>query len=192
MIDRIKHILNNFMNFRNYLYNFFNTKYTFNLVNNIVVLLELLKKKDLKIGFCESCTGGLISSEFTKLPGVSSVFDRAIITYSNDSKIEELDVNIETLEKYGAVSKEVAIEMARGLFKKANLDITLSVTGIAGPNGGSKNKPVGLVYICIYFNNIAYVYKNYFKGNRIKIQKQTAEKAVELLINILKNVDQTD
>ena len=164
---------------------------TVNINRNVEELVfELLMDKSFKIGFCESCTGGLISSRFTNIVGISSVFDRGIVTYSNIAKIDEVSVNKDTLEKFGAVSKEVAIEMSRGLLNKAKLDIALSVTGIAGPGGGTKNKPVGLVYIGISTKYNDYVYKNIFKGVRIDIQRQTADKAFVLLMDILKNIDQ--
>src|SRR5690606_6153962 len=104
---------------------------------------KMLKKNNMKVAFCESCTGGLISSKFTRIPGASEVFDRAYVTYSNLSKIEDLGVSKDILNQYGAVSKETALEMAKGLLNKTNVDIALSITGIAGPSGGSETKPVG-------------------------------------------------
>ena len=109
------------------------------------IVFKMLKENKMTVAFCESCTGGLITSRFTKIPGVSEVFDRGLITYSNISKMEELNVSKETLKKHGAVSKETALEMAKGLLYKANVDVALSITGIAGPSGGSETKPVGLV-----------------------------------------------
>ena len=104
------------------------------------IVFKKLKSKNMKIAFCESCTGGLISTKLTRIPGASKVFDRGIITYSNISKVEEVDVNKNTLDKYGAVSEQVAIEMAKGLLRKTGVDIALSTTGIAGPSGGSEIK----------------------------------------------------
>jgi len=141
------------------------------------VVFKMLKERKMKIAFCESCTGGLITSKFTRIPGVSEVFDRAFVTYSNISKMEELNVSKETLEKFGAVSEETALEMAQGLLEKTKVDIALSVTGIAGPSGGSEKKPVGLVYIGICSNNSSKVIKSKFPGDRISIQNRTYLKA---------------
>ncbi len=149
------------------------------------VVFEKLKEKNMKIAFCESCTGGLISNRFTQIPGVSQVFDRGIITYSNRSKIEELGVKEDTLSKYGAVSEQVALEMAVGLLNKTKVDIALSTTGIAGPTGGSKSKPVGLVYIGIATRDNAYVVKSTFSGDRNTIQNRATIKAFNEIRKIL-------
>ncbi|MTI70266.1 MAG: competence/damage-inducible protein A [Firmicutes bacterium] len=138
------------------------------------VLIDLLKSKNLKLGVCESCTGGLISSKITSVAGASKVFDRGIITYSNQAKVDELKVSIDTLKKYGAVSKETASEMAKGLLEKTDIDISVSVTGIAGPNGGTKDKPVGLVYIGIASSGIVLTKELNLTGTRKKIQNKTA------------------
>lgn len=159
--------------------------------NNISIedhVYELLKSMNFKIGFCESCTGGLISSRFAGIEGVSQVFDRSIVTYSNKSKIDEVGVSPNTLDEFGAVSEETAFEMAKGLLDKANLDISLSVTGIAGPEGGTLEKPVGLVYLCIYTKNNNRIIKLNLRGNRISIQNKVATKAFfELRKFILEN-----
>lgn len=131
----------------------------------------------MKIAFCESCTGGLIASKFTRIPGVSEVFDRALVTYSNTSKMEELNVSPDTLIKHGAVSKETAYEMAKGLMEKTGVDVALSVTGIAGPSGGSDTKPVGLVYIGICTKESSKVIESIFNGDRVSIQNRTYLKA---------------
>lgn len=148
-------------------------------------IYEILKDYNLKIGFCESCTGGLISQRFTMIPGVSSVFERGLIVYSNQSKIDELNVSKISLEKFGAVSDVVASEMCRGLFNKCDINISVSVTGIAGPSGGTSQKPVGLVYIGIKYNDFEKVYKFNFDGNRITVQNKTADKVYELLLKII-------
>lgn len=145
------------------------------------ITFDLLKKHNLKIGFAESLTGGLISSNFTKLSGVSEVFPLGLVTYSNDSKSKLLDVKKETLKKYGAVSKEVATQMAKGLINKYNLDISLSVTGIAGPTGDTKNKPIGLVYIGIADKNNSLSKKFILKGDRTTIQNKTSLHAFDEL-----------
>lgn len=143
------------------------------------VVIHLLKSKGYKLGLCESCTGGLISSRITRIPGASSVLDRTIVSYSNESKIEELNVNRDTLEKYGAVSKETAYEMARGLLESSNsLDLVLSITGIAGPGGGSPDKPIGLVYMCIMNRNGYEIIKENFNGNRRMVQNRSAIRAL--------------
>lgn len=151
------------------------------------VVYQLLLAKGLKVGFCESCTGGLISSKLVRIPGVSSVFDRGYVTYSNESKMEELNVSEDTLKKYGAVSEETALEMVKGLIGQSNADIGISVTGIAGPDGGTKEKPVGLVYIGLGTGEKATVFKHIFNGSREEIQNRTANKAFRHLINYLTN-----
>jgi len=148
-------------------------------------LYKKLLDKNMTIAFCESCTGGLIVSRFTRIPGVSQVLDRGIVTYSNKAKIEELGVKKETLNKYGAVSEQVAIEMAMGLLNKTEVDIALSTTGIAGPSGGNEKKPVGLVYIGIATDNNAYAIKSIFNGDRTTIQNRTTMKAFDELRKII-------
>ena len=138
------------------------------------VVYKLLIDKNLKLGLCESCTGGLISSRLTRIPGASNVLDRCIVTYSNQAKIEELGVDKNIIEKYGAVSEETAFAMAKGLLKKTNLDIVLSITGIAGPNGGSDLKPVGLVYICIMDRKKHNIIKFNINGYRALIQNKAS------------------
>lgn len=142
------------------------------------VVLKLLEGKNLKFGLCESCTGGLISSRLTSIPGASNVLDRSIVTYSNQSKIEELSVDSEILNKYGAVSSETAYAMASGLLNKTNLDMVLSITGIAGPDGGTETKPVGLVYICIMDKDRHKIIKCNINGNRISVQNRAATRAL--------------
>ncbi len=149
------------------------------------IVFKKLKSKNMKIAFCESCTGGLISTKLTRIPGASKVFDRGIITYSNISKVEEVDVNKNTLDKYGAVSEQVAIEMAKGLLRKTGVDIALSTTGIAGPSGGSELKPVGLVFIGIATKDSSYAIKSIFSGERKSIQNRAALRAFDELRKIL-------
>ncbi|EOD01245.1 competence/damage-inducible protein A [Caldisalinibacter kiritimatiensis] len=138
------------------------------------VVFKQLLKNNFKIGFCESCTGGLITSRLTRISGASKILKRSIITYSNTSKIEEVGVQRETLNKYGAVSEQTAIEMAQGLKNKDNIDIAVSVTGIAGPTGGTSEKPVGLVYMALVTNDTIKCYKFNFSGSREIIQNKTA------------------
>ena len=113
---------------------------------------RILLEKGITLSAAESCTGGLFAKTMTDIPGISSIFDRSLVTYSNRAKMEELGVSEETLEKYGAVSRETAIEMADGLYEVTHSDICISVTGIAGPGGGTKEKPVGLSYIGMRYN----------------------------------------
>lgn len=160
-------------NLKEYIYGYDNISIEESIIN-------LLKSRGYRLGLCESCTGGLISSKITSVPGASSVLDRAIVSYSNNSKIEELGVSKNTLEKYGAVSRETAYEMAKGLLKSSDsLDIVLSITGIAGPDGGTFNKPVGLVYICIMTKDGYEIVKANFNGNRSLIQNRAAIRALD-------------
>jgi PncC family amidohydrolase len=144
------------------------------------IYLKLIKN-NYKIATAESCTGGLVGHSLTNISGISDYFERGIISYSNKSKIELLDVPKELIIKYGAVSREVALAMAEGVRKKYGLDIGLSTTGIAGPMGGTKNKPVGLVFIGLSLKNISYVEKYIFKGNRIENKESTCEAALKML-----------
>lgn len=164
-IDEIINVLNS--RFSDYIYSYDN-------ISIEEVVFNILKNRNLKIGFCESCTGGLIMSRFTRIPGVSSVFEKGIVTYSNEAKIQEVGVNPKTLEKFGAVSKETAIEMSKGLLKLPNIDVALSVTGIAGPDGGTSEKPVGTVYISISNKEKTIVEKFNMSGSREYIQNRTS------------------
>jgi len=134
----------------------------------------------------ESCTGGMIAAAITNLSGSSSIFDRGFVTYSNEAKMDSLGVNAETLEKYGAVSEQTAKEMAEGALKNSNATIAISVTGIAGPTGGSKEKPVGLVYIGLCKQDESPIaIKNIFDGNRSEVREQTVETALKLILENL-------
>ena len=117
------------------------------------VVSKMLVEKNISVSAAESCTGGLFSGRLVDFPGISSIFNRGITTYSNIAKIEELGVKSETLEKFGAVSEETALEMAEGLKNKTGSRLCISVTGIAGPDGGSKEKPVGLIYLGVVFDD---------------------------------------
>lgn len=128
------------------------------------VVYKLLKENKKTISFAESCTGGMISSMIVDIPGSSEVLGMSIVSYSNESKIKLLSVSSDTLDEYGAVSKETAMEMSKGILDVSNSDISISITGIAGPDGGTDKKPVGLVYICL-FDGIKY-YVRKFKFNR--------------------------
>ena len=151
-----------------------------NLANKVVK--KLIKKK-LKVSFAESCTGGLLSSSITSISGSSKVFNLGLITYSNKAKVNSLKVPNKRIEKYGAVSNECCLSMVKNLSKISKANISVSITGIAGPNGGTKSKPVGLVYIGIKKGNKIIVQKNLFKNkNRISIQKATTVKVLNNLL----------
>lgn len=151
------------------------SEYVYSLDGRVLskVVFDIIVKRSLNISSCESCTGGMFAQEFTSYNGASKVFDRGIVTYSNKSKIEELGVKKDIIETYGAVSKETAVAMVEGLYKKTLSNICISVTGIAGPKGCTENKPVGLVYIAIMYEGKIYCYQYNFKGNRDSIRKLT-------------------
>lgn len=145
------------------------------------VVSKLMINKKLNIGVAESCTGGMISSTLISYPGISEVFNEGAVTYSNEAKIRRLGVKEETLEKFGAVSFEVAKEMCEGIAKTSQSNIGVSTTGIAGPSGGTEEKPVGLVYIGVTINNKTIVEKHIFKGNRERIRRRATLTAINLL-----------
>ena len=151
-----------------------------NLANKVVK--KLIQKK-LKIAFAESCTGGMLSSTITSISGSSKVFNLGLITYSNKAKINILKVSKKIIIKYGAVSNECCLSMVKNLSKISKANISISITGVAGPNGGTKLKPVGLVYIGIKKGNKIIIQKNLFKNkNRISIQKATTAKVLKNIL----------
>ena len=151
-----------------------------NLANKLVK--KLIQKK-LKISFAESCTGGMLSSTITSVSGSSKIFNLGLITYANKAKIDILKVPKKIISKYGAVSNECCVSMVKSLSKISKANISVSVTGIAGPNGGTKLKPIGLVYIGIKKGNKIIVQKNLFKNkNRVLIQKATTAKVLKTLL----------
>lgn len=150
------------------------------------VVSKILVEKNLKIAVAESCTGGMVSASLINYPGISSVFMEGLITYSNEAKMERLGVKKETLDKFGAVSEETAIEMAQGVCKKFNTNVGVSTTGVAGPRGGTDEKPVGLVYIGVCINGKTKVKKLNLSGNRFKVRQRAAKEALnELRILLL-------
>ena len=150
-------------------------------------LVKTLIKKKLKISFAESCTGGLLASTITSISGASKIFNLGLITYSNQAKIKFLKVNKNIIRKYGAVSHECCLAMVNNLSKISKANINVSITGIAGPNGGTKQKPVGLVYIGIKKGVKTQIYKCLFKSKkRSSIQKATVKKALDLVFRITK------
>ena len=138
-------------------------------------IIDKLIKKNISISIAESCTGGLITNTITKYSGVSKIFSFGIITYSNKAKSKYLSVSKTKLSKFGAVSKEVAEDMINGLYENEKTKICISTTGIAGPKGGTKLKPVGLVYIGIKVNKNNYIFKKIYKGKRLDIQRKTRD-----------------
>ena len=149
-------------------------------------IVKLLTKKKLTVSFAESCTGGLLASSITSISGSSKVFNIGLVTYSNNAKVKLLQVPKKTITKYGAVSYETCLLMVKNLSKISKANISISITGVAGPNGGTKAKPVGLVYIGLKKGSKIIVKKNYFKSKkRISIQKATAKQALKMILNIL-------
>tara|TARA_B100001758_G_scaffold6306_1_gene4871 strand:+ start:559 stop:1032 length:474 start_codon:yes stop_codon:yes gene_type:complete len=150
-------------------------------------LVKLLSKKKLKVSFAESCTGGLLSSTITSISGSSKVFTLGLVTYSNQSKINTLKIPKKIIMKHGAVSYETCLSMVKNLNKISKTNISVSITGIAGPKGGTKQKPVGLVYIGIKKGNKTLVKKHLFKNKkRVSIQKSTVYKALNLILDFAK------
>ena len=149
-------------------------------------IVKKLNKKRLKISFAESCTGGLLASEITSVSGASKVFGLGLVTYSNQAKISVLKVNKNIIKKYGAVSPECCEAMVKNLAKISKAQINVSITGIAGPNGGTKTKPVGLVYIGVKNKNKILITKNIFKQkSRKAIQNATVKRTLEIVGSLI-------
>ena len=154
-----------------------------NLANKLVK--KLIQKK-LKISFAESCTGGMLSSTITSISGSSKVFNLGLITYSNKAKIDILKVPKKIISKYGAVSNECCLSMVQNLSKISKANISVSITGVAGPNGGTKLKPVGLVYIAIKMGNKIIIKENLFKSqNRLSIQRASVITSIKIINKII-------
>jgi len=153
------------------------------------IVAKLLSKLNKTISIAESCTGGLLAHKLTNIPGISASFDRGIISYSNRSKHELLNVKNETLENYGAVSEETAKEMAEGIRLSSGTDIGVSVTGIAGPDGGTAEKPVGLVYIGYADSSTVCAQRHIFSGRRIDIKERSANSALHLVRKMLQKLE---
>ena len=150
-------------------------------------IVKLLSKKRLKISFAESCTGGLLSSSITSVSGSSKIFNFGLITYSNKSKMNILKIPKKIIMKHGAVSYETCLYMVKNLNKISKTNISLSITGVAGPKGGTKQKPVGLVFVGIKKGNKILIRKFLFKNKkRILIQKASVNKALNLILRIAK------
>lgn len=145
-----------------------------------VKALDVCRSSGLKLATAESCTGGLIAGLLTGIQGASDVFDRGFVTYSNEAKFEMLGVPKEIIERFGAVSEEVAISMAEGGVARSQANLAVSVTGIAGPGGGNQAKPVGLVYMAIAWQgNETLKFRDVFGGHRTQVRSAAAEAALK-------------
>lgn len=150
-------------------------------------VVNLLKKENLKVTFAESCTGGLLAARLVNVPGASAVFKSSVVTYSNKAKRKLLGVNKCTLKVFGAVSSQTAAEMAIGAMRRLGAEVSVSITGIAGPDGGTDKKPVGLVYVaCNVLGNVT-VREYHFKGERLDVRMASVEAALELMKECLNN-----
>ena len=148
-------------------------------------VVQLLSEKNLTITTAESCTGGAVAAQLINVAGISALYQEGFITYSNEAKHKRLGVRLRTLNEFGAVSSETAFEMAKGVCQVAGADVSIVTTGIAGPDGGTAEKPVGLVYIGCCVNRRTKVIEKHFEGNRQDIREQTGEAALKLLIECL-------
>lgn len=145
-------------------------------------VIQALLHKNQILALAESCTGGMIAAAVTDIPGSSAVFDRGFVTYSNEAKHDMLSVPLDLISKHGAVSADVAYAMAEGVLKNSRASVSLSVTGIAGPSGGSPEKPVGLVYFGLSFNGKTITDKQVFSGDRTHIRKAATEHGLGLIL----------
>ncbi len=149
-------------------------------------VVRVLTKKKLTVSFAESCTGGLLASTITSISGSSKIFNMGLVTYSNNAKIKLLGVPKKTITNFGAVSQETCLSMVKNLSKISKSNISISITGVAGPNGGTKKKPVGLVYMGLKKGRKTIIKKNLFKNKRrISIQKATVKKVLKMILNNL-------
>ena len=156
-------------------------------MTNSKKLINLLKKKKIKISFAESCTGGLLSSIITSNAGSSKVFDLGLVTYSNQAKQKILKVPNKIIKKYGAVSAQCCLSMVNNLSKISKSHINISITGIAGPKGGTRKKPVGLVFIGLKFKKKIFVKKYLFKNkSRTNFQKITVNTVIKTVLSVIK------
>ena len=154
--------------------------------------VQILMEKGYEITTAESCTGGMIAATLINVSGISEIYKEGYITYANEAKQKLLGVKKETLNTFGAVSEQTAYEMALGAAKAADARVSLAVTGIAGPGGGSEEKPVGLVYIGCNIDGNVTVSKNLFQGDRLTIRKQATQKAIALLLTCLQEEDRLE
>ena len=150
-------------------------------------LVQTLAEMGLTISTAESCTGGMVASTIIDVPGASDVYNEGFITYSNDAKAKYLNVSEEVLESFGAVSEEVVREMAMGCRKATGSDVAIATSGVAGPGGGTVEKPVGLVYIACAYKDIVAVKAYKFEGDRTQIRKQATIEAISIAMDLLEN-----
>ncbi len=150
------------------------------------MIYDYLLSNDITVATAESCTGGNIAANFVSVPGISKVFLAGFVTYANSSKINVLGVNEKTIKKHGAVSCECALEMLAGAIKKSGADASVCTTGIAGPGGGTKEKPVGLVFVGARYKENSVVKKCFFNGTRDEIINKAAHEALDLLEYVIK------
>jgi nicotinamide-nucleotide amidase len=145
------------------------------------VVVALLRERSLRLGLAESCTGGLLAARLTQVPGASAVLERGFVTYANRAKVEELGVDERLLERHGAVSAEVAAAMAEGARRAASADVSIAITGIAGPDGGTEEKPVGLVFVATDGAAGTRVRRAVFPGGRERVRHQATQVALEMV-----------
>lgn len=153
--------------------------------NELQTIAESLRAKRLTVGFAESCTGGLLSASLAALPGVSDIYMGSIVSYAYSAKTDLLGVSWETLNSLGAVSEEVALQMARGACERLKANYSIAITGIAGPSGGTPEKPVGTVWFAVKGPGFEIAQKKVFSGNRVSVQEQSVDFALKLLISKL-------
>lgn len=153
--------------------------------NELQTITESLRAKRLTVGFAESCTGGLLSASLAALPGVSDIYMGSIVSYAYSAKTDLLGVSWETLNSLGAVSEEVALQMARGACERLKANYSIAITGIAGPTGGTPEKPVGTVWFAVKGPGFEIAQKKVFSGNRVSVQEQSVDFALKLLISKL-------
>lgn len=151
-------------------------------------VVYMLKQRGFTITTAESCTGGLLAARLVNVAGVSQIFKEGYITYSNEAKEKWLDVSAATLQKYGAVSEQTALEMAQGAAGQAGAQVALATTGIAGPDGATEDKPAGLVYIGCYVHGVTVVEEHVFAGERAQVRNLAVESALDLLERTLSGV----
>ena len=154
------------------------------ILKRIEKIIKDFTEKNIRIAVAESCTGGYISNMFTNVSGASNIFERGIVCYSNQAKIDLVNVDPKTIEKYGAVSEEVVKQLAYSIRILSNVDIGIGISGIAGPTGGTPEKPVGLVYIGFSTEKETIVEKYNFKTNRITFKQEVLEKVIQFLENL--------
>jgi PncC family amidohydrolase len=154
-----------------------------------IIVGELLRRRGLRLAVAESCTGGLIGHRITNIPGSSTYYMGSVTAYAYEAKVRLLGVRWETLEKYGAVSKETVLEMSRGVRKALAADIGLAVSGIAGPGGGTAEKPVGLIWIGLSAADVDEAWRFNWDGDRLQIKEHSAEQALQLLVDYLNAED---